>query len=77
MGGQEYSGKEGDTLRICNHCLGMLENRRRVQNDQMIKPKVWHLYLLLQNNKKDIQTSVDMYNKVINIVNQCYVYFVT
>jgi len=40
-----------------------------VQNDQMIKPKVWHLYLLLQNNKKDIQTSVDMYNKVINIVN--------
>lgn len=59
-GGQEYSG----TLRICNHCLAMLENRRKVQNDRMIKPKVWHLYLLLQNNKKDIQTSVHMYNKV-------------
>ncbi|CAG9766369.1 unnamed protein product [Ceutorhynchus assimilis] len=63
---KEYSGKDSDTLRICNHCLNMLESRRRVQVDQMIKPTIWHLYSLLQNNKKQIEAAVELYNKMYN-----------
>lgn len=57
-------GKESDSLRICNHCLDMLECRRRVQIEQMIQPIICQLYSHLQKNKFQIQNSVDMYNKV-------------
>lgn len=62
----EHLGKETDSLRTCLHCLNMLESRRKVQIEQMKKPTIWHLYLLLQSNKKQIQSSVDLYNKVIS-----------
>ncbi|CAH1364190.1 unnamed protein product [Tenebrio molitor] len=32
---EQVPGKESDSLRICNHCLDMLESRRRVQMEQM------------------------------------------
>ncbi|XP_066245412.1 rabenosyn-5 [Euwallacea similis] len=63
---KEYSGKETDTLRICSHCLDMLESRRKVQIDQMVKSTTWQLYSLLQSNKNQIQSSVDMYIKMYN-----------
>ncbi|KAF7265197.1 hypothetical protein GWI33_021390 [Rhynchophorus ferrugineus] len=63
---REHSGKETDSLRTCVHCLNMLESRRKVQIEQMKKPTIWHLYLLLQSNKKQIQSSVDLYNKMYN-----------
>ncbi|XP_030759520.1 rabenosyn-5 [Sitophilus oryzae] len=61
---REHSGKDTDSLRICHHCLDMLESRRRVQINQMKKPTIWHLYSLLQSNKKQIQNSVELYTKM-------------
>lgn len=66
VGERGHSWKESDSLRICNHCLNMLECRRKVQIEQVMKPTIWHLYSLLQNNKKMIQSSVDLYNKMYN-----------
>ncbi|KAL1514244.1 hypothetical protein ABEB36_003531 [Hypothenemus hampei] len=63
---REYSGKDSDTFRICNHCLNMLESRRKVQIDQMSKPTIWHLYNLLQSNIKQIQSSVSLYDRMYN-----------
>ncbi|KAJ8925922.1 hypothetical protein NQ315_009774 [Exocentrus adspersus] len=58
--------RESDSLRICHHCLDMLESRRRVQIEQMIQPIICQLYSHLQKNKFQIQSSVDMYNKMYN-----------
>ncbi|ERL92717.1 hypothetical protein D910_10027 [Dendroctonus ponderosae] len=63
---REYLSKDSDTLRICSHCLDMLECRRKAQIDQMVKPTIWQLYSLLQGNKKQIQSSVELYNKMFN-----------
>ncbi|XP_050300672.1 rabenosyn-5 [Anthonomus grandis grandis] len=61
---KDYSGKETDTLRICDHCLKMLESRQRVQINQMLKPTIWQLYSLLEKNRKQVQSFVDLYNKM-------------
>ncbi|XP_018570987.1 rabenosyn-5 [Anoplophora glabripennis] len=61
---EQGAAKESDSLRICNHCLDMLECRRRVQIEQMIQPIICQLYSHLQKNKFQIQNSVDMYNKM-------------
>lgn len=66
MSDREYQSKDSDTLRICSHCLDMLESRRKAQIDQMVKPTIWQLYSLLQGNKKQIQSSVELYNKMYN-----------
>ena len=63
---EQVSGKESDSLRICNHCLGMLECRRRVQMEQMRQPLICQLYNHLQNLKSQTQSSVDLYLKMYN-----------
>ncbi|KAJ8967405.1 hypothetical protein NQ314_002912 [Rhamnusium bicolor] len=60
------TGKEGDNLRICNHCWNMLDCRRRVQIEQMKQPIICQLYSHLQKNKFHIQNTVDMYEKMYN-----------
>lgn len=70
-GTEQTSGKDTDSLRICNHCLDMLESRRKAQIEQMIQPMICQLYSHLQKSKQHIQNSVDMYYKVI------YTYFFT
>lgn len=62
------SNKDSETLRICGHCLNMLESRRRVQVEQMMQPTVCQLYSHLQKNKQQIQNSVEMYHKVSYIL---------
>ncbi|CAG9856769.1 unnamed protein product [Phyllotreta striolata] len=63
---KEQSGKESETLRICYHCLDMLESRRRVQIDQVLQPIICQLYTHLQKMKIQVQGSVDMYYKIYN-----------
>ncbi|CAG9813811.1 unnamed protein product [Phaedon cochleariae] len=60
------SAKEMESLRICYHCLEMLESRRRVQIEQVIQPIICQLYMHLQNNKSQAHNSVEMYNKMYN-----------
>ncbi|RZC27689.1 FYVE and/or Rbsn domain containing protein [Asbolus verrucosus] len=63
---EQVPGKESDSLRICNHCLDMLECRRRVQIEQMRQPIICQLYTHLQNLKSQTQSSVDLYLKMYN-----------
>ncbi|EFA06457.1 Rabenosyn-5-like Protein [Tribolium castaneum] len=63
---EQVQGKEPDSLRICNHCLDMLESRRRVQLEQMRQPIICQLYNHLQNLKSQTQSSVDLYLKMYN-----------
>jgi rabenosyn-5 len=63
---EQVPGKESDSLRICNHCLDMLESRRRVQMEQMRQPIICQLYNHLQNLKSQTQSSVDLYLKMYN-----------
>lgn len=63
---QENTGKESDSLRICHHCLDMLECRRRVQIEQMMQPIICQLYNHLQKIKLQAQNSVDLYLKMYN-----------
>ncbi|KAJ8972346.1 hypothetical protein NQ317_008756 [Molorchus minor] len=65
-GREQSSGRESDSLRVCSHCLDMLECRRRVQIEQMMQPIICQLYSHLQKIKFQIQNSVDMYEKMYN-----------
>nr|CAI5848620.1 unnamed protein product [Callosobruchus analis] len=62
--GREPRSKESDNIRICHHCLNMLESRRKAQVEQMIQPIICQLYSHLQKSKQQIQHSVDMYSKM-------------
>nr|XP_023019565.1 rabenosyn-5 [Leptinotarsa decemlineata] len=65
-GREQGPSKESESLRICYHCLDMLEGRRRVQIEQVMQPIICQLYSHLQKNKSQAQNSVDMYNKMFN-----------
>ncbi|KAJ8947892.1 hypothetical protein NQ318_010038 [Aromia moschata] len=65
-GREQAAGKESDSLRVCGHCLDMLECRRRLQIEQMMQPIICQLYSHLQKIKSQIESSVEMYNKIYN-----------
>lgn len=55
---------ESKSLRICDHCRGRLENRRRAQIDQMVQPIICQLYSHLQKLKSQTEPCVEQYHKV-------------
>lgn len=59
--------KDNEQFRICYHCSGMLERRRTVQAEQMMQPIISQLYAHLQKMKSQVQSMVDLYNKVCEI----------
>ncbi|GJQ76321.1 putative metal ion binding protein [Trypoxylus dichotomus] len=71
----KYSGDSGinipnkgdnDSIRICRHCMVMLENRRFIQMQQMAQPTICLLYEQLQKLKMQVQSSVELYEKMYN-----------
>ncbi|KAG5891671.1 hypothetical protein JTB14_020089 [Gonioctena quinquepunctata] len=67
-GREQSSTKDSESLRICFHCLDMLESRRRVQIEQVMQPLICQLYSHLQKNKYQVHNSMDMYNKMYNSI---------
>lgn len=59
------SKSDNDSIRVCRHCIIMLENRRFIQMQQMAQPAICLLYEQLQKLRIQVQSSVDLYNKVI------------
>lgn len=55
---------DSESLRICDHCRGMLEHRRRAQIDQMVQPIICQLYSHLQKLKAQVDRDVEQYHKV-------------
>ncbi|XP_044744832.1 rabenosyn-5 [Coccinella septempunctata] len=67
LGGGNNEGikvRDNEQFRICYHCSTMLERRRIVQAEQMMQPIISQLYAHLQKMKSQVQSMVDLYNKM-------------
>lgn len=62
---EKPSKADSDSLRICDHCRGMLEYRRRLQIDQLVQPLICQLYSHLKKLKSQVEPCVEQYQKVI------------
>lgn len=56
---------ENDSLRICDHCLHLLENRKEMQDSQSHRPTISIYYDKIQELKKLILPDIPMYTKMI------------
>lgn len=56
---------EKDSLRICDHCLHLLENRKEMQDSQSHRPTISIYYNKIQELKKSIAPDIPMYIKMI------------
>lgn len=54
-----------DTLRVCDHCLYLLENRKEMQDSQSHRPTITIYYDKIQELKKSIEPDIPMYMKMI------------
>lgn len=54
-----------DTLRVCDHCLYLLENRKEMQDSQSHRPPITVYYDKIQELKKSIEPDIPMYTKMI------------
>uniref|UniRef100_A0A0K8TKD5 Putative fyve finger-containing protein n=1 Tax=Tabanus bromius TaxID=304241 RepID=A0A0K8TKD5_TABBR len=57
--------KDHDNLRICEHCLRLLENRKEMQDSRTHKPPISLYYEKISELKKEIGPDIKMYNKII------------
>uniref|UniRef100_A0A1Y1NBS9 FYVE-type domain-containing protein n=1 Tax=Photinus pyralis TaxID=7054 RepID=A0A1Y1NBS9_PHOPY len=60
------SSKVEDNIRLCTHCMNMLESRNQVQMIQGNQPLICQLYDRLQKTKIDLQESINLYEKMCN-----------
>ncbi|XP_055680702.1 rabenosyn-5 [Lutzomyia longipalpis] len=54
-----------NTLRICEHCLHLLENRKEMQDRTTFRPPVTRLYDRAQELKREITPDIPMYRKIV------------
>ncbi|KAF5305774.1 hypothetical protein FQR65_LT07670 [Abscondita terminalis] len=57
---------EGDNLRLCAHCMNMLDSRNQAQMLQVNQPVIVQLYMRLQKIKSELQPTLDLYDKMYN-----------
>lgn len=55
-----------NTIRICEHCIRLLETRKEMQDSRTFKPPIVHLYNDIQELKKEIKPDIEIYIKMIN-----------
>lgn len=61
----ESPGKEPDTLRVCEHCLHLLDNRKDMQDSRIYRPPICKYYENIQEIKKQIGPDIPTYIKMI------------
>lgn len=54
-----------DTIRLCEHCLHLLEIRREMQDSRLSKPIITDLYERIERIKKEVEPHIIMYEKMI------------
>lgn len=54
-----------DSIRLCEHCLHLLEIRREMQDSRLSKPIITDLYERIEKIKKMVQPDIIMYEKMI------------
>lgn len=62
------SDKEADynTLRICEHCLHLLENRKEMQDRTTFRPLITNLYDRILELKHNIAPDIPMYRRIVS-----------
>lgn len=55
-----------DSIRLCEHCLHLLENRKEMQDSRSDRPLITKLYERLEKTKNDAIPDLAMYEKIIN-----------
>ncbi|XP_055702955.1 rabenosyn-5 [Phlebotomus papatasi] len=62
------SDKEADynTLRICEHCLHLLENRKEMQDRTTFSPLITHLYDHILELKHNIAPDIPIYCRIVS-----------
>lgn len=54
-----------DSIRLCSHCLHLLENRKEMQDSRAARPPITHLYDRIEAIKKEVSPDIAMYEKII------------
>lgn len=54
-----------DTIRMCEHCLHLLETRKEMQDGRLAKPFITKLYERIETLKKEVMPDIAMYEKII------------
>lgn len=55
-----------DNIRLCFHCLHLLENRKEMQDSRSARPNITKLYDRIETIKKDGWPDLGMYEKIIS-----------
>jgi rabenosyn-5 len=55
-----------DSIRLCEHCLHLLETRKEMQDSRSDRPQITKLYEKLEKTKNDAIPDLAMYEKMIN-----------
>lgn len=55
-----------DSIRLCEHCLHLLETRKQMQDSRLSKPIITKLYDRLEIIKKEVMPDILMYEKMID-----------
>lgn len=55
-----------DSIRMCEHCLHLLETRKNMQDGRLVKPFITKLYERIETLKREVMPDIDMYEKIIN-----------
>lgn len=58
--------EDPNNLRVCEHCLHLLENRKEAQDSRNTRPQIVKVYDRIQELKKDIRPDTVSYAKIIN-----------
>ncbi|XP_055389688.1 rabenosyn-5 [Condylostylus longicornis] len=55
-----------NTIRVCDHCLHLLDARKEMQDSRTYRPPITSLYDDIQNLKKESFPDIEMYEKMIS-----------
>lgn len=55
-----------DSIRLCSHCLHLLENRKEMQDSRSSRPIITILYEQMKTIKKEVFPDIRMYEKIID-----------
>lgn len=58
--------KEEEALRVCEHCLHLLSNRKEMQDSRTYRPPITMYYDKIEQMKKDIYPDTKMYTKIVS-----------
>lgn len=57
--------EDPNQLRVCEHCLHLLENRKEAQDSRNTRPQITRLYDRIQELKRDIRPDTASYAKIV------------